>query len=86
MSFVIGSATTHKGKPPSFNVMYVDPATMLPVDYEVYAFDLDKANSNGLPEWNLKYDYRQTYNMTDLSPDSFYSLSHKMHWNEFLAV
>lgn len=46
MSYIIGSATTYMGKPPSFGVMYVDPVTMLPVDYEIYAFDLDGANKN----------------------------------------
>ena len=71
MSFIVGAITTHTGKNPSFNVIYLDPATMLPVDYEVYAFDLQKANSKDKPEWNLKYDYRKIYNMTDLSPDSF---------------
>jgi hypothetical protein len=44
MNFIIGSATTYQGKPPSFNVIYLDPDTMLPIDFETYAFDLDHAN------------------------------------------
>jgi hypothetical protein len=44
MNFIVGSATTYKGKPPSFNVMYVDPETMLPIDFETHTFDLEHAN------------------------------------------
>lgn len=68
MTYVVGSATTYQGKPPSFAVMSVDPDTMLPVDYQVYAFDLDRANQKDEPSWSLKYDYRELYNLTDLSP------------------
>ena len=32
------------GKNPSFSVVYVDPETMLPVDFETWSFDLDYAN------------------------------------------
>lgn len=41
MNFIVGSATTYKGKPPSFDLLYLDPETMLPVDLEVWAFDLE---------------------------------------------
>ena len=44
MSFIVGSMTSYNGKPPSFNVVYLDPDTMLPIDYEVYAFNLTHAN------------------------------------------
>lgn len=44
VNFISGSGTTYQGKPPSFNVVYLDPETMLPIDYESYAFDLDHAN------------------------------------------
>jgi len=31
VNFIIGSGTTFQGKPPSFNVVYIDPVTLLPV-------------------------------------------------------
>jgi len=71
MNWIVGSATTYQGKPQSFNVIYLDPKTMLPVDYESYAFDLEYANANDSPKWYLKYDYRKMYELKDLSPRSF---------------
>ena len=44
MNFIVGSATTFHGKPQSFNVIYVDPVTVLPVNFETHAFDLNHAN------------------------------------------
>lgn len=52
MNFIIGSATTFQGKPPSFNILHIDPVTMLPVDFETIAFDLDHANKFDEPRWN----------------------------------
>lgn len=71
MNFIVGSGTTYQGKPPSFNLIYIDPDLMIPVDYESWAFDLDKANSEDKPTWFRKYNYRDTYNLEDLSPRSF---------------
>ena len=76
MSYLIGSGTPFTtgfmlplpGKRPSFNVIYVDPLTMLPIDYETHALDLDYANKYDDPRWALLYNYRDTFNLIDLSP------------------
>jgi len=68
MNFIVSSATTYQGKPPSFNVIYLDPDTMLPVEYESYALDLDHANEHDETIWSRKFNYRETYNLPDLSP------------------
>jgi len=81
MNFIVGSGTTYQGKPPSFNVMYLDPETMLPVDYESYAFDLEHANKFDEPKWERKYNYLETYNMPDMSPQSFYDHSKEIFYN-----
>ena len=44
VNYIVGSATTYTQKPPSFNVLYLDPESLLPVEYETWAFDLDYAN------------------------------------------
>ena len=74
MNFVVGSVTTYKGKPPSFNVINVDPETLLPIDFETHTFDLDYANKFDFPIWSLKYNYRDHFNLNDLSPQSFFNL------------
>jgi hypothetical protein len=38
--------------------MYVDRDTMLPIDFETHAFDLEYANKYDQPKWDLKYNYR----------------------------
>lgn len=68
MNFIVGSATTYQGKAPSFNLIYLDPETMLPVEYESYMLDLDHANLHDETIWSRKFNYRETYNLKDLSP------------------
>lgn len=77
-SFIIGSTTTFQGKPPSFDIMYLDPDTMLPVDLETWAFDLDAANANDTLEWKLKIDHRKDYQLEDFSPASLMNLSERI--------
>ena len=88
MSFMVASATTYQNKPPSFSVMYLDKKTLLPVDYETYYFDLDRANSNleNKPEWKVHHSLRQTYNLKDLSPSSFLKYSAKILSDEKAAI
>lgn len=78
MNFIVGSVTTFKGKPPSYDIIYLDPETMLPVELETYAFDLETANKNDTTNWNLYLDYRKDYGMADLSPESFKNLSYRI--------
>jgi hypothetical protein len=49
---------------------------MLPVDLETHAFDLDHANKYDEPIWSIKYNYVDTYNLKDMSPNSFYEHSY----------
>lgn len=58
MNFIVGSGTTYLGKPPMFDVMYLDPDTMLPVELETYIFDLEYSNKMDQPRWHQYIDYR----------------------------
>jgi hypothetical protein len=78
MNFIVGSVTTYQHKSPNFDILYLDPDTMLPVDMEVWTFDLEAANQNDTPQWNLYFNMRDEYNMTDLSPNSINKLSDKI--------
>lgn len=85
VNFLAGSGTSEIGKEPSFNVILLDPDTMLPVEYQTYAFDLKHANTYDEPIWRLRYNYSETYNLPDLSPSSFYTLSQHILTSEAAA-
>jgi hypothetical protein len=84
MSLIIGSMTTYKGKPPSFNEVLLDPDTLLPVNWNTYAFNLTHMNENpdDPPRIDLMWDYISEYNLTDMSPSSFYNHSLKIYYDE----
>jgi hypothetical protein len=94
VNYIVGSVTpyiraegnNYLGKEPSFDVMYVDPDTLLPIDLEVWSFNLEQANEFDTPEWNLKFDYRKLYDLPDMSPHSFYLYSKKILADETSAV
>lgn len=75
MNFIVGSATTFLGKPPMFDVIYLDPDTMLPVELETYIFNLEYANRLDEPRYELYIDYKKDYGLEDLSPASFMKMS-----------
>lgn len=86
VNFIAGSITTFIGKPPSFNVLYIDPELLIPVEYETYSFDLVKANQKGhSPEWQIMYNYTETFGMKDLSPLSFLNYADSILKDEMAA-
>lgn len=78
VGYITSSATSFTGKPPSFDVVYLDPDTMRPVDYEIYAMDLDAANANDTINWYKFFDYRTGYNMTDLRPSNYMKIAERV--------
>lgn len=90
MNYIVSSATTYQGKHPSLNIIYLDPDTMLPVDYETHYMDLDEANKlpdDEKPTWKLKYNYRDYFNLEDLSPKSFFDYANQqMYFNETASI
>lgn len=78
-NFLVGSVTTFKGLFPSFGVIYLDPDTMLPIDFETQVFHLNHANKYDYPRWTNFYNWRQDYGMDDLSPSSFAKFSERLY-------
>mgnify|MGYP000409560688 FL=1 len=78
VNFLASSATPYQYKPPSFDVIYLDPETMRPVDYEIYSLDLDLANKNNEIKWSKFFDYRTDYNITDLRPTNMFDLAQRV--------
>ncbi len=85
MNFIVGSVTSYGGKNPNFNVIYLDPETMLPLDYEIHYFNITTANELDKPKWDLKYDYRKMFDLRDLSPGSMSQLTKKFYMNSTLS-
>ncbi len=82
MSFIVPSGTTFRGKPPGFNVVELDPDTMIPLNLETWAFDLNHANEFDEPRWEKLYDYKEDLELKDLSPNSFSDWSYRLFSNE----
>lgn len=81
-----GSVTTYDFQNPSFMVIDFDAATMLPVNMHTYYIDVDEANTDGSPNWTELHDYRETYAMPDLSPNSFKDLALRIFSDKDLAT
>jgi hypothetical protein len=83
VNFIVGSVTTYKGKPPSFNIIYVDPETLLPIDFETHTFDLDYANKFDIPL--LAEELIRVGSDFDLSSRHFVDVQNIFHKMEQLA-
>ena len=51
-----------------------------------YWMDIEKANAEGYPTWELLYDFKTEYGLTDLSPKSMLDLSTRMLTDTSLAT
>jgi len=81
-NLIAGSVTTYQGKPPSFDVIYIDPVTMVPANVETHIFDLDHANTHDEPKWLVKYDWEKYYELNDFSPDSLLNVSNQIYYDK----
>lgn len=73
LSFNTGSLSTYTDRNPSFALIEFDAEYMIPVSYKTYYLDLDKANQQNQPHWELLHDFQNEYGISDLSPDSLRS-------------
>lgn len=86
MSYIVGSATPYQGKNPSFNILKMDKNTIVPVDFETHYLDIVESNKQDKPIWGLKFNYRDHFNLTDLSPQSFYKQAEHMYFDSDAAA
>ena len=56
----------------------MDSEKMIPIDIETYSFDIDKANKYNQPEWVRNFSDKSIYNLTDLSPQSYFDFAQRM--------
>mgnify|MGYP007078142972 CR=1 FL=1 len=77
-----GSVTTYTGKNPSYQVLTLDSATMLPLEMETYKFDILKANADDKDAvWELDHKTTELFDLPDLSPNSMMILAEQAYAN-----
>lgn len=78
--------TTDSNENPAYGVLELDAATMLPLNYQMYALNITKANERNEAEWELMIDYVKDYGIKDFpSPDEMYDLAVRMKTDRELA-
>ena len=75
---VCGSLTTWGGINPSFCVYELDKETLLPIQRKTWSYDIKQANENGSPKWELYTDWLLDYEMSDLSPSSYFDFARRL--------
>ena len=53
----------------------LDKELLLPIERYTWAFDIAKANKEGIPDWTLFTDWKIDYEMQDLSPSSYFNFA-----------
>jgi len=64
----------------------MDAETLLPVDLESYSFNLERANVHNDPVWSRKYSIKDSYNLPNMSPQSFYNYAQSIIYDEKAAM
>ena len=72
LNLITGSGTSQGDKNPAFTLIDWDKDFMVPVDIHTYYMNLTEANKNpnATPTWSVLHSFKDSYNLTDLSPRS----------------
>lgn len=81
-----GSVTTYDFNNPSFMVIDMDAQTLLPTNMATWYINVDEANKEGTPTWRQLHDYRESYELADLSPHAMKDLGVRILTNRELAT
>jgi hypothetical protein len=80
LNIVTPSGTTMTGYNPSFMVIDFDEEFMIPVNTHTYILNITEANINpdSKPVWYELHDWKNEYNLMDLSPSSMLDFTEKL--------
>lgn len=81
VSQIGASGTTYTDVNPSYALIDIDAETMLPVNFRIFAFDIDEANASDAeqPDWRLFTDYAKDYDLDGgVSTESLYNLAARL--------
>jgi len=85
LNFIASSATTMEQRNPGFTLYKLDREEMLPIQLEQYWLDIERANSEGHPTWELMYKFTEQYDLPDMSPNSLMDLALSIYDNSTVA-
>eukprot|EP01119_Soliformovum_irregulare_P010072 TRINITY_DN2452_c0_g1_i1.p1 TRINITY_DN2452_c0_g1~~TRINITY_DN2452_c0_g1_i1.p1 ORF type:complete len:562 (-),score=102.61 TRINITY_DN2452_c0_g1_i1:169-1854(-) len=84
VTYICPSVTTFTYHNPSFRVYHLDPSSYEVLDYEQYYSSLPQANAQNRMTWQVEYTARAAYNLTDLSPQSWWDFSTQLESDQSL--
>jgi len=90
-NWITPSITTGNWNSPAYRIYTIDGnytgSTWTVLDAETFTTNLTDANANNRePQWQLEYDTRREFGMTDLSPESWNDLTERLYKdNELFA-
>ena len=87
LNLITGSGTSQGDKNPAFTLIDWDKDFMVPVDIHTYYMNLTEANKNpnATPTWSVLHSFKDSYNLTDLSPSSMKDMANRLYNDPKLA-
>lgn len=87
LNLITGSGTPGGNKNPAFTMIEWDKEFMVPTNIYTYYMNLTEANSNPDqdPNWQILHNFKDSYNLKDLSPDSMKDFANRMFNDAELA-
>lgn len=88
VNLISGSGTSGGNRNPAFTVIDWDKEYMVPVNIHTYFMNLTEANAapNSAPVWRVLHDFKDEYQLKDLSPASMQELANRMYNDVDLAA
>jgi len=88
MSLISGSGTSGGGHNPAFTVIEWDKEFMVPINIHTYFLNLTEANAHpdAAPAWKVLHDFKQEYELEDLSPATMKEFTNRMYNDAQLAA
>ena len=75
VEYIAGNAGTFDGMDPSVRVYTMHSQEHIPLDFTVYRFDIEESNTRNTPVMKTYSNFREDFDMEDLSPSSHLKLS-----------
>ena len=86
LNFIAPSVTTYTDKNPSFTLIEIDEEFMVPLNFKIYYYNIEKANAEGKISWEILHDVKTYYGFKDLRPDEMFKFAERVKADEKIAL